>query len=34
MTSNEITAIDSAKMKARIMDVWIFAEADGFLPKA
>ena len=34
MTMREITAIDSAKTKARIMEVWIFGEADGFRAKA
>ncbi len=34
MTMREITAIDSAKTKARIIEVWIFGEADGFRAKA
>src|SRR3989442_1346884 len=34
MTMREITAIDSAKTNARIIDVWIFGEADGFRARA
>src|SRR6266849_489660 len=34
MTMSEITAIDSAKTNARIMEVWIFGEADGFRARA
>src|SRR2546428_13617263 len=34
MTMREITAIDSAKTNARIMEVWIFGEADGFRARA